>query len=60
MNPKISIQATEVTENTEMKRLPEYLPPRLTGRHNKVGNRWFFLCALCALCALCGQIIFPL
>jgi hypothetical protein len=47
MNLKIAIQATEITEDTEMKRVLPVLPAHLMGETNVYGNPLFFLRALC-------------
>ncbi len=47
MNLKTSVQATEITENTEMKRVSEYSCVPLMGENRKAGNLLFF--SLCSL-----------
>jgi len=46
---KTAIQATEITENTEMKRVPHILSAHLMGEGSIYGNQLFLLCELCVL-----------
>jgi hypothetical protein len=47
---KTAIQATEITEDTEMKRVSHVFPAHLMGEANIYGNPLFLLCALRVLC----------
>jgi hypothetical protein len=47
---KTAIQATEITEVTEMKRVLHVFPAHLIGEANICGNPLFLLCAICVLC----------
>jgi 7,8-dihydro-6-hydroxymethylpterin-pyrophosphokinase len=49
MNLKKAIQATEITEDTEMKRVSPIFSVPPMGEANAYGNP-FFLCELCVLC----------
>jgi hypothetical protein len=50
MNLKTAVQATEITEDTEMKRVSHAFPGHLMGEANIYGNPLLLLCALCVLC----------
>jgi hypothetical protein len=41
-NLKTAIPATEITEDTEMKRVLHIFPVHLMGEANTCGNPWFF------------------